>query len=45
MDKYKIKSEELGFLGQLQHQVKKSNYLDIQRFENRIKRIFFQQCG
>lgn len=35
MDKYKIKSEELSFLSQLQHQVKKSNYLDIQRFEKK----------
>lgn len=34
VDKYKIKNEELNFLSQLQHQVKKSSYLDIQRFEN-----------
>lgn len=31
--KYEIKNEELSFLSQLQHQVKKSNYLDIQNFE------------
>lgn len=31
--KYDIKNEELSFLNQLQHQIKKSNYLDIQNFE------------
>lgn len=33
VNKYEIKNEELSFLSQLQHQVKKSNYLDIQNFE------------
>lgn len=41
VDKFKIKSEELNFLSQLQHQVKKSNYLDIQVFEsNNDNQIF-----
>lgn len=33
IDKYKNKSEELNFLSQLQHQVKKSSNIDIQAFE------------
>lgn len=33
MDKYKVKTEELSFLSQLQYKLKKSNYLDIQAFE------------
>lgn len=33
IDKYKNKSEELNFLSQLQHQVKKSSNIDIQVFE------------
>lgn len=41
VDKYKIKNEELAFLSQLQHQVKKSNYIDVQKFERTDRtRIF-----
>lgn len=41
VNKYKIKSEELSFLSQLQHQVKKSNYLEIQEFEKENNDLVF----
>lgn len=34
INKYKLKNEELKFLSQLQKQVRKSNYIDIQKFES-----------
>lgn len=40
LDKYKIENEELKFLSQLQHQVRKSNYLDIQTFEKSSEKVF-----